>query len=262
MPPAPRITRARRDDQRFYVDLLLPVAPDECRPVAVVVTASSVADGSNQALPLVTSGGLRGDGRYNEYRPGPMTVTLRRPILDLPPYVAYASASGPRGERSPVVRFPIPEHGDYCLKHRPADRCVREAQALAKRCLRAEVPRSRCAAWSYGSMRTRPAVPVEDATVAEVRTNLHAVLTRQLANEVRLSGLACSPDFVCIGTFTRRPDEPRMRVRYALSGHEGEPGCWFANTIDVIEPPELDPPSPLQAGVPLNAQASCLSWRR
>jgi hypothetical protein len=190
-----------------------------------------------------------------------MSVTLRRPILDLPPYIAYAAASGPRGERSPVARFAIPENGDYCLKHRPADRCVREAQAVAKRCVRGQAPRARCAAWAYASMRPRPAVPVKDATVAQVEDNLRTVLTRQLANEVLLSRLECSTGFVCIATFTRRPDEPQMRVRYALSGHKDEPGCWFANTIDVTEPPELDPPSPLQAGVPLNAQASCLHWQ-
>jgi hypothetical protein len=146
------------------------------------------------------------------------------------------------------------------LRHRPADRCIREAQALAKRCGRAEVPRTRCADWVYGRSKPYPAIPVEGATVAEVRENLHAVLERQTYNNVRLDDLACTPDFVCVATFGRSPDE-RMRVRYVLSGHKDEPGCWFATTIDVIEPPELSPPSPLQAGVPLNNQASCLSWR-
>lgn len=258
----PQIIRARHDDQHFYVDLLLPAESDDCKPVAVLVTASSLADGSNQALPLLESGGPRGDGRTLEYRPGRLHVVLRRPILDLPPYVAYASASGARGERSPVARFPIPEKGDYCLRHRPADRCVREAQALAKRCIRAEVSRVRCADWSYGSQRPYPARPVQGASVRAVQENLRAVLTRQLANEVRLSNLSCTRDLVCIATFSRRPQEAKMRVRYALSGHKQEPGCWFATTIDVIEPPELDPPSPLTAGVPLNNQASCLSWKR
>ena len=258
MPPPPEITRARHDDQRFYVELDLPEAPEECRPVRLVVTASSSTDGGNQALPQEESGGI---GRGVEYRAGSVRVVLRRPILDLPPYIAYASAYSERGG-STTARFPIPEDGDYCLRHRPADRCKREAQALAKRCVRGEAPRERCADWAYGAQRPSPRVPVEDASVAGVQENLRTVLARQLANDVRLAGLTCGRDYACVATFRRRPEEGVMRVRYALSGHEGEPGCWFAATIDVLEPDELDPPSPLQAGVPLNGQASCLSWKR
>jgi hypothetical protein len=186
---------------------------------------------------------------------------MPRPILDLPPYIVFASSSGTRGERSPVARYPIPEKGDYCLRHRPADRCKREAQALAKRCARAQVPRVRCADWAYGSSRPYPATPVRGATVAAVRDNLRAVLRSQLYNGVRLANLTCTRVLVCLATYLRRPVEGRMRVRYALSGYHQKPGCWFATTIDVIEPSELDPPSPLQAGVPLNNQAWCLSWR-
>lgn len=257
MPPAPVITRATRDAGHIYVDLVLPRAAATCEPATVLVIASSEADGSNQTWPRGRSSGL-GDGRELAYRAGSLHVVMPRPILDLPPYVVYASANGIRGERSPLMRYPIAEKGDYCLRHRPADRCKREAQALAKRCGRAEVPRARCADWAYGSSRPYPAIPVTGATVDAVRENLRAVLRSQLYNGVKLANLTCTPTLACIATFRR---ETQMRVRYVLSGHRQEPGCWFATTIDVIDPPELSPPSPLQAGVPLNNQAWCLSWR-
>jgi hypothetical protein len=258
MPPAPVITRAWHDDERFYVELDLPETPEACRPLRLVVTASSSTDGSNQALPLEDTGEV---ARGVEYRPGPLRVVLRRPILDLPPYIAFAGSYSERGS-SATARFPIPEEGDYCLRHRPADRCQREAQALAKRCVRGEAPRARCADWAYAAQRPSPRIPVQDASVAAVEKNLREVLTRQLANDVRLAELTCGADYACVATFRRRPQEGPMRVRYALSGHEGEPGCWFAATIDVLEPHELDAPSPLAPGVPLNNQASCLSWKR
>lgn len=258
MPPPPTITRAWHAGQRFYVELDLPETPDECRPVRLIVNASSSTDGGNQTLPLDTTGEV---GRGVDYRPGPLRVVLRRPILDLPPYVAHAAVYSEHGASS-TVSFAIPEPGDYCLRHRPADRCLREAQALAKRCARAQAPRSRCADWAYGSQPLRPRIPVEGTSVAAVERNLREVLTRQLANDVRLVELDCDRAFACIATFRRRPEERAMRVRYALGGHEGEPGCWFAATIDVLEPHELDPPSPLAPGVPLNGQASCLHWKR
>ncbi|MDX6411946.1 MAG: hypothetical protein QOE91_1462 [Gaiellaceae bacterium] len=262
MPPPPTITRAWHDDQHFYVDLLLPRISSECPAVSLLVTASSKADGANQALPVPGGDTLPGgDGRLRAYRPGPAHVVLQRPILDLPPYMTLASANGPRGERSPTARYPIPEHGDYCLRHLPVADCVRRAQALAKRCDRGEAPRPKCASWAYGGHRPYPATPVKDATVAAVQANLRAVLSRQLANDVRLTRLTCTAGLTCIATFQRQPGEGRMRVRYTLSGYHQRRGCWFATTIDVIEPPELAPPSPLQAGVPLNNQASCLSWR-
>jgi hypothetical protein len=83
-----------------------------------------------------------------------------------------------------------------------------------------------------------------------------------LANDVRLTRLTCTAGLTCIATFQRQPGDGRMRVRYTLSGYHQRRGCWFATTIDVIEPPELAPPSPLQAGVPLNNQAWCLSRRK
>jgi hypothetical protein len=261
MPPAPVITRAWRDAQHIYVDLLLPPVSTHCKAVALLVTVSSKADGGNQALPMRGAGNGRGDGRERDYRPGPLHVVLRRPILDLPPYIAYASAEGARGERSPVARYPIPESGDYCLRHRSAEQCVRAARALAKRCIRGQARRAQCADWAYASQRPYPATPIKGASAAAVRENLSAVLKSQLANGVRLAELTCTRAPVCIATFRRYPHEGRMRVRYVLSGHPQKPGCWFATTIDVIEPPELGPPSPLQAGVPLNNQAWCLSWR-
>jgi len=258
MPPAPVITRAWRDAQHIYVDLILPSVSASCPPVTVLVSASSQADGSNQALPLPGAGTGSSDGRSLNYRPGPLHVTLRRPLADLPPYVAYAGASGARGERSPLARYAIPETGDYCLLHRPADQCVREANAFAKRCMRAEVPRSGCADWAYRSMRPYPATPVAGASIAAVQANLRAVLTRQLANGVRLGNLTCTSHLVCVATFLRNLGEGRMRVRYVLSGYHQRLGCWFATTIDVIEPSELSRPSPFSAGVPTNGQGSCL----
>ena len=257
MPPAPVITRATRDTGHIYVDLLLPRTGATCKPVTVLVMASSRAEGSNQTWPRGAVSG-RGDGRELAYRAGPLHVVMPRPILDLPPYTVFASASGARGERSPIARYPIAEKGDYCLRHRPTDRCIREAQALAKRCGRAEAPRTRCADWAYGASRPYPATPVTGATMGAVRENLRAVLRSQLYNGVRLANLTCTPALTCFATYER---EGGMRVRYVLSGYHQKPGCWFATTIDVIDPPELSPPSSLQAGVPLNNQAWCLSWR-
>lgn len=262
MPPAPVITRAWRDAQHIYVDLLLPPVSTHCKAEALLVFASSKADGGSQALPMHAAGDSRGDGRERDYRPGRLHVVLRRAVLDLPPYIAYASAIGAHGERSATARYPIPENGDYCLRHRSAEQCKREAQALAKRCIRGQAPRARCADWAYARQRPYPATPVKGASAAAVRENLGAVLTSQLANGVRLIELSCTRALVCIATFRRNPNDGQMRVRYVLSGHSQEPGCWFATTIDVIEPPELGPPSPLQVGVPLNNQAWCLGWRK
>ena len=258
MPPAPTITRAWRDAQHIYVDLILPPVSAACIPVTVLVGASSQADGSNQALPMPGAGNGSSDGRALNYHAGPLHVMLHRPLADLPPYVAYADASGARGERSPSASYAIPEKGDYCLLHHPAEQCVREANVLAKRCMRGTVSRTRCVDWAYGSMRPYPATPVAGASVAAVQENLRTVLTRQLANGVRLANLTCTSRLVCIATFRRNPGEGRMRVRYVLSGYHQRPGCWFATTIDVIEPSELGPPSPLAAGVPGNGQSSCL----
>lgn len=258
MPAAPVITRAWRDAQHIYVDLLVPPVSTDCTAVALLVGASSKADGANQALAMPGTGNGRGDGRERDYRPGPLHVVLRRPILDLPPYIAYASARGARGERSPIARYPIPEKGDYCLRHRSAEQCVREAQALAKRCTRGQAPRAQCADWAYASRRPYPATPIKGASVTAVRENLSAVLNRQLANGVRLAELTCTRGLVCIATFRRSSYEGRMRVRYVLGGYHKEPGCWFATTIDVLERPD-GPPSMLEGGAPIHNQSSCLS---
>ena len=45
-----RSTRAWHDRQHVYIDLMLPRAAADCRPASVHVSASSTADGSNQAL--------------------------------------------------------------------------------------------------------------------------------------------------------------------------------------------------------------------
>src|SRR5436190_13486286 len=76
VPPPPTITRAWRDKQHVYVDLVLPQTPSECPAVSLLVIASSKVDGANQALPIRTSDTLPGDGRPRAYRPGRLHVVL------------------------------------------------------------------------------------------------------------------------------------------------------------------------------------------
>ena len=254
-PPAPMIARAWHDAQRVYVDVRMESEPADCKPLSVRVAAFSEADAGNRAVPL------EGADEYVALHDGRAHVVLRRPILDLPPYVAIASAYGTHGASSPTTRYLIPEKGDYCLRHHSTEQCVIEAQAVAKRCTRGEAPRAICADWAYASQRPYPATPVKGASVGAVEDNLRAVLERGTYNDVRLTELTCTRRFICTATFARQPSEGTLRVRYVLSGYHQEEGCWFATRIDVIDPPETTQRSPLTPFAPLNNQAWCLHWR-
>jgi hypothetical protein len=203
----------------MLVDLEVPSTPRECTPVGYLVAVASTADQSNRGLEPAnkTGGWMPLHGRA-------LHLVLRRPILDLPPYVAIAGVIAKSG-RSRTVTRRLPQSGDYCLRHRPKEQCLIRAQYLAQQCMRAEVPKRRCTDWSYGSMKPRPRVPVGGASAAAVRENLRAVLRRGTYNDVRLTRLTCTPSLACIATFARLPAEGIVRVRYLLSGSPHKPGC-------------------------------------
>jgi hypothetical protein len=255
VPPPPRIVRARQEGQRMLVDLQIPETPKECKPIGYLVAVASVAEQSNRGgEPANKTGGwmpLHGRSLH---------LVLRRPILDLPPYIAIAGVISKTG-RSRTVTRRLPQAGAYCLLHHPKEYCLIRAQYLAQQCMRAEVPRRRCTDWVYGSMKPRPRVPVRGAGVAAVRENLREVLRRGTYNDVRLTKLTCTARLACFATFARGPAEGIVRVRYLLSG-EQKPGCWFASRIDVIDPPQDRARSPLQPFLPLGNQAWCLQWRK
>jgi hypothetical protein len=255
-PPPPRIVSARQHGQEMTVDIEVPAAPDECKPVAYAVKVTSTADQSNDGVqPGNQSGGdMPLHGRH-------LHLVFRPPILRLPPYVAIAELVARSGVDSKAVRRVFPHKGDYCLRHHSRSVCLIRAQYEGLRCMRGDVPRTGCTAWSYGSMRPRPVVPVSGASPEAVRENLREVLVKQTYNEVQLTALRCTRKLVCVATFARLPSEGVVRVRYVLTGSP-KPGCWSTDRTDVIYPRPDRVQSPLQPYLPLNNQAWCLSWRK
>ena len=241
----------------MYVDVAIPTTPSDCRPIAYDVSVVSAVDYSNRSIEPGNQNSI-----WMPLHSSRLHLVLRRPILDLPPYIAIAEVTSGRGADSSAAKLRLPQRGDYCLRHHPKQLCEIKAQYLAMKCMRGEAPRSRCADWSYGSQRPFPWTPVKGATAADVQQNLRLVLQKGTYNDVRLTKLTCTPRLACVATFARRPQEGIVRVRYLVSGYKQKPGCWFTSRTDVIEPPQDRARSPLQGWVPANRQSWCLSWRK
>lgn len=258
LPPPPRILRTWQRGQRMYMDLRIPPTASDCAPVSYSAAIASTADFGNRAIEIgnSTGGSMPLNGRHF------LHLVLRPPVLILPPYTAIASVTSAQGGRSRVAERRLPQKGDYCLLHHPKEQCLRLAQWDYQRCLRAELPKERCTAWTYGTMRTPAATTVRGASVAAVRANVRLVLLRGTYNQVRLTRLTCSSKLVCTALFARSPSEGTARVRYVISGQGDKAGCWFASRIDVIDPPPWRKRSPLEPYLPLNNQAWCLQWRK
>ena len=150
-PPPPRILRAWQRGQRMYLDLRISGTPSNCAPVAYSAAIASTADLGNRAIEIGNrTGGLMplNGRRY-------LHLVLRPPVLRLPPYIAIASIMSAQGGSSRVVERRLPQKGDYCLLHRSKEQCLLQAQWDYQRCVRGELPKARCTAWTYGSMRTK-----------------------------------------------------------------------------------------------------------
>ena len=256
-PPPPRIVSADQRGQEMTVDLEIPATSDDCKPVGYIAAVVSTADQSNRSVQPGNQ-----EGGYMPLHGSHVHVVLRPPVLRLPPYVAIASVATASEIPSKAARRALPQKGDYCLRHHPKSLCLIRARYDALRCMRADVPRSGCTAWSYGSERPRPVVPVSGASPEAIRKNLRGVLVKGTYNQVRLTTLRCTRTLVCVAAFARMPTEGIVRVRYVLSGSGEKPGCWYTNRTDVIYPPPDRAVSPLEPYLPLNHQAWCLSWRK
>lgn len=255
-PPVPVIERAWRDDQHFYVHVRMAAEPDECKPDRVrVAIVSSVQSHPMRALPA--------DGNiYATLVDGRGEIVFELLGVDLPPYVALARSYTEEGAMSAeLARRAIPETGDYCARHRPAERCIIEAEALAVRCVRGVAPRDRCPARLYGSRPLRPSIPVEGASFEAVVKHVREVLRDGTQDDIRLDAFTCSRELVCVATFSRDPSEGILRIRYYVSGSRGQPGCWYSHEHDIVEPPFDTARSPLAPYVPLTNRSSCLNWR-
>jgi hypothetical protein len=248
-PPAPEVA-IRFAGHRFFVDVRMRSNPDACRAVSAQVVAFSTADWSNRALPDGPSAG------FTPLVDDQAAVMLREPFAELPPYEVVVVVYGARGLPSAQVRRQAPYSGDYCLRHHPRQQCVLAAHARARHCMLGDLPPSRCLPWSWSPPRR--AAPIRSVTLTTLTRGFreqvkHGLLVESPLNETRLTHLSCrarNARFVCTATYARHSDEGFMRVRYTLTGHNQQEGCWYVLRSDTIQPPETHPPSPLAGRIP------------
>ena len=252
-PPVPRI-RARLHGERIRVEYEVLARPDDCRPVAIHVTAHSVVKLGNIAPGKGAGGPVPLDGDSG-------VIVLKVPPLDLPPYEALASTNTARGLRSDTTYVPVPQRGDYCRRHSSASVCIARAQAAFMKCLRGQLPRSRCVGWIWN---TRPLIPYEPLVGVTEKTleRSFVYVSGRIGGDPPFKSLSCTGLRMCVATWQGGHPAKVFRARYEVSSYGQRSGCWIAERRAILE--ETPPPehiAPLRHVIPERI-SGCIDWVR